>query len=102
MEIIRAAELGNDARMKISELFVDGFYQWLKYFSKDKAKLAKAFQYMFNLEVFYNTGGKAWQRQSSRISLMLPHMTLMPWRLPTQIRRLCRYMKNLDLRSFSV
>ena len=53
MEIIRATELGNDVRMEISELFVDGFYQWLKYFSKDRAKLSKAFRHMFNLEVFY-------------------------------------------------
>lgn len=53
MEIIRASELGNDAKMKISKIFVDGFFQWLKYFSKDKEKLTKAFSHMFNLEVFY-------------------------------------------------
>lgn len=53
MKIIRASEFGNDAKMKISEIFVDGFYQWLIFFSGDKEKLSKAFQHMFNLEVFY-------------------------------------------------
>ncbi len=38
---------------KISKIFVDGFYQWLSYFSKDKTKLANAFSHMFNLDVFY-------------------------------------------------
>lgn len=53
MKIIRASEFGNDVKMKISEIFVDGFYQWLIFFSGDKEKLSKAFQHMFNLEVFY-------------------------------------------------
>ena len=53
MKIICASEFGNDARMRISEIFVDGFYQWLNFFSGDKEKLSKAFQHMFNLEVFY-------------------------------------------------
>lgn len=53
MEIIRSSEFNNDTRMKISEIFVDGFFQWLKFFSKDKVKLVKAFSHMFNLEVFY-------------------------------------------------
>ncbi len=53
MEIMRAGELGNDARMKISRIFVDGFFQWLSFFSKDKEKLTKAFSHMFNPEVFY-------------------------------------------------
>lgn len=53
MKIIRASEFGNGARTEISEIFVDGFYQWLNFFSADKEKLSKAFQHMFNLEVFY-------------------------------------------------
>lgn len=53
MEIIRASEYGNDTRIKISKIFVDGFFQWLKFFSKDKDKLTKALSHMFNLEVFY-------------------------------------------------
>lgn len=53
MRIIRAGEFENDAKMKISEIFVDGFFQWLNFFSKDKDKLTKAFSHMFNTEVFY-------------------------------------------------
>lgn len=53
MKIVRAGEFGNDIKMKISEIFVDGFFQWLNYFSKDKDKLTKAFSHIFNLEVFY-------------------------------------------------
>jgi len=53
MEIKRAIDLGGDARDKISELFVDGFYDDLKPFSKDKAKLAKACAHMFILRYFY-------------------------------------------------
>jgi ribosomal protein S18 acetylase RimI-like enzyme len=37
----------------MSEIFVDGFYQWLRFFSKDKARLVSAFAHMFNHEVFY-------------------------------------------------
>ncbi len=53
MKIIRASEFENDTRMKISKIFVDGFFQWLNFFSKDKDKLTKAFSHMFSLEVFY-------------------------------------------------
>ncbi len=53
MEILRACDCVGDARLQISRIFVDGFYQWLKFFSKDKEKLAKAFEHMFNLEVFF-------------------------------------------------
>ncbi len=53
MRIIRAVEFENDIKMKISEIFVDGFFQWLKFFSKDKDKLTKAFSHMFNTGVFY-------------------------------------------------
>lgn len=53
MRIIRASEYGNDTKTKISEIFVDGFFQWLSLFSKDKNKLVKAFSHMFNLETFY-------------------------------------------------
>ncbi|MFA5527026.1 MAG: GNAT family N-acetyltransferase [Peptostreptococcales bacterium] len=53
MKIIRANEFGNDTKIKISKIFVDGFYQWLNFFSKDKDKLTKAFSHMFNLEFFY-------------------------------------------------
>ncbi|HBI74485.1 MAG TPA: N-acetyltransferase [Ruminococcaceae bacterium] len=53
MHVILAGKLDNSARSTISEIFVDGFYQWLKYFSKDKQKLSRAFAHMYNLDVFY-------------------------------------------------
>lgn len=53
MKIIHASEFGNDTKMKISKIFVDGFFQWLHFFSEDKDKLVKAFSHIFNLEVFY-------------------------------------------------
>jgi len=53
MEIRPALDLGAVAREKISELFVDGFYDDLKMFSKDRARLARAFAHMFLLRYFY-------------------------------------------------
>lgn len=53
MQIIRANELGGSARKSISDIFVAGFMQWLKYFSKDAEKLSRAFAHMFVLDVFY-------------------------------------------------
>ena len=53
MEIIRASEAGEGVRKKISDTFVDGFIQWLQYFSKDTEKLSHAFAHMFVLEDFY-------------------------------------------------
>ncbi|KAF0820081.1 MULTISPECIES: GNAT family N-acetyltransferase [unclassified Cytobacillus] len=53
MNINRASELKGTIRNEMSVIFVDGFYQWLNYFSKDKAKLYRTFAHMFNTEVFY-------------------------------------------------
>ncbi|RTR35247.1 GNAT family N-acetyltransferase [Robertmurraya yapensis] len=53
MNIIRAYEAERNIRNGMSTIFVDGFYQWLKYFSKDKAKLYKTFAHIFNRDVFY-------------------------------------------------
>lgn len=53
MNIIRACKAERNIRNEMSTIFVDGFYQWLYYFSKDKAKLYKTFAHMFNTEVFY-------------------------------------------------
>ena len=53
IEITRADMHETDPRAKISEIFVAGFYQWLRYFSKDRQKLAGALAHMFNLDVFY-------------------------------------------------
>lgn len=52
-EIQLASKYPDNANNKISKIFVDGFYEWLHYFSKDKTKLANAFSHMFNPGVFY-------------------------------------------------
>jgi len=54
MEIKRAIEFDESIRDKISELYVNGFYDVaLKHFSKDKSKLIEAFAPMFLIEYFY-------------------------------------------------
>jgi ribosomal protein S18 acetylase RimI-like enzyme len=53
MEIKQASEFGDNIRKKISDIFVDGFIQWLQYFSKDSEKLSRAFAHMFILDSFY-------------------------------------------------
>lgn len=53
ISVKKATEFGECVRTPISEIFVDGFYQWLQFFSKDKLKLTLALKHMFNLDVFY-------------------------------------------------
>ncbi|MFD1465431.1 GNAT family N-acetyltransferase [Lapidilactobacillus mulanensis] len=53
MEIIIANAAKRDLRPDISRIFVEGFYDWLKFFSKDKTKLARTFAHIFNPDVFY-------------------------------------------------
>lgn len=54
MKVICAGEVSsNHIRNEISSIFVDGFYEWIKFFSKDKEVLKKAFAHMFNLDAFY-------------------------------------------------
>ncbi|MCL1949485.1 MAG: GNAT family N-acetyltransferase [Turicibacter sp.] len=53
MELIKAQDLKFDPRPQMGAIFVEGFYQWLKYFSKDKRKLASAFSHSFQLDGFY-------------------------------------------------
>ncbi|MDL2217797.1 GNAT family N-acetyltransferase [Christensenellaceae bacterium OttesenSCG-928-M15] len=53
IKVSLAVELGESARKEISDIFVEGFFQWLQFFSKDKATLKAAFAHMFNLDVFY-------------------------------------------------
>lgn len=54
MKVICAGEVSsNHIRNEISSIFVDGFYEWIKFFSKDKDVLKKAFTHMFNLDAFY-------------------------------------------------
>lgn len=51
--IIKADNIDVDVRTQISEIFAEGFTQWLGYFSKDKNIIAKAFAHMFILHQFY-------------------------------------------------
>ena len=54
MEIKQAMELGDDIRERLSEIYVNAFYNdVLKYFSRDKSKLKKVFANGFLLEYFY-------------------------------------------------
>lgn len=53
MKTILANTLGDSARDAMSAIFVDGFYQWLNYFSKDKELLRRTFRHIFNMDVFY-------------------------------------------------
>lgn len=51
--VIRADKLALNVRNQISEIFAEGFSQWLVFFSKDKNIIAKAFAHMFVLDQFY-------------------------------------------------
>ena len=48
-----AAKVSFDPRPQMARIFVDGFYEWLKYFSKSKEKLRHAFEHAFILNAFY-------------------------------------------------
>ena len=53
MEYQKSSNLDPNARLEISRIFVEGFYEWFKYFSKDKNKLTAAFSDAFVWEKFY-------------------------------------------------
>lgn len=53
MDFIRASDFLSGPQVSISRVFVDGFYQWLRYFSRDKEKLTRALAHMFNLDTFF-------------------------------------------------
>lgn len=53
MIIVKRSDEVMDARDYLVEMFVEGFYKWLKIFSKDKNKLKNAFKHIFELEHFY-------------------------------------------------
>lgn len=53
MEYRKASNLHSNARLAISRIFVEGFYEWFKYFSNDKNKLISAFSDAFVWEKFY-------------------------------------------------
>lgn len=53
IKIAKASELDFNPRPQMGMIFTNGFYQWLKYFSKDKEKLAKALAHIFDLDMFF-------------------------------------------------
>ena len=53
LTVIRADKASIDVRNQMSQIFADGFTQWLGYFSKDKNVIAKAFEHIFVLDQFY-------------------------------------------------
>jgi ribosomal protein S18 acetylase RimI-like enzyme len=53
IEVRRADELGEAYRTRISAVFVDGFGEYLEYFSKDRRKLTDALAHMLVLELFH-------------------------------------------------
>jgi ribosomal protein S18 acetylase RimI-like enzyme len=53
MEIRRAVEFSDNIREKISGIFVEAFGKDLKFFSKDRNRMVKAFSHIFVLDYFY-------------------------------------------------
>lgn len=53
IKIFSANDFDESINEKMSYIFVEGFYQWLKFFSIDKDRLFRAFRHMFNRDVFY-------------------------------------------------
>ncbi|MBT2770986.1 GNAT family N-acetyltransferase [Halomonas sp. ISL-60] len=53
LQVVRADQAGFDVRRGISEIFAEGFTQWLGFFSKNPKKIAAAFAHMFVLDQFY-------------------------------------------------
>lgn len=52
MEIVRADQL-DGADVQLARVFLDGFGDYLKYFSKDRDRLVAAFAHMFRQECFF-------------------------------------------------
>lgn len=52
-EIKKSDEFGDNIKDEISVIFVDGFFHWLTFFSKDKERLRMALAHMFRPELFY-------------------------------------------------
>lgn len=53
MEVKRADELSENPRPALARIFVEGFYRHLSVLSKDKEKLARAFEHSFDLAHFH-------------------------------------------------
>ncbi|ANA82769.1 N-acetyltransferase [Paenibacillus glucanolyticus] len=53
IRIRRMADYDRDVRREVAEVFVDGYYNELSYFTQDRNTLQTAFQDLFSPEVFY-------------------------------------------------
>jgi ribosomal protein S18 acetylase RimI-like enzyme len=53
LSIVKADKTDIDVRNQMSQIFAEGFSQWLGYFSKNKNTIANAFAHMFVLNQFY-------------------------------------------------
>ncbi|OIB03970.1 GCN5 family acetyltransferase [Paenibacillus sp. LC231] len=53
INVVKADQAKFDVRREISEIFAEGFTQWLGFFSKNPKKIAAAFAHMFALDQFY-------------------------------------------------
>ncbi len=51
--MLRADQAELDAREQMSQIFEEGFTQWLGFFFNDKQTIARAFAHMFVLNQFY-------------------------------------------------
>lgn len=52
INVVRADQAEFDVRRGISEIFAEGFAQWLGFFSKDPKRVAAAFAHIFVLDQF--------------------------------------------------
>jgi ribosomal protein S18 acetylase RimI-like enzyme len=53
INVVRADQAEFDVRRGISEIFAEGFTQWLGFFSKDPKRIAAAFAHIFVLDQFH-------------------------------------------------
>ena len=53
INVVKADQAEFDVRRGISEIFAEGFTQWLGFFSKDPTRIAVAFAHIFVLDQFY-------------------------------------------------
>ena len=53
MEFVCADKLDFEPRTQLSRVFVEGFYDWIRHFHKDKDMLVKTFTHIFHLKHFY-------------------------------------------------
>ncbi|MDZ4938433.1 N-acetyltransferase, partial [Clostridium perfringens] len=51
--IRRMADYARAVRDEVAEVFVDGYYNELSYFTQDRSTLKKAFRSLFRPDVFY-------------------------------------------------